>query len=253
MLRIAIMQPYLFPYLGYFQLIHSADTFILYDQVNYIKKGWINRNRLLEIHRQPFYFTVPINKASSSQIIKDLAIHNHAWQKKLENAIYHNYKRSLYFEETYPLIECLIKLETDYIAPLNAKCILEIAGYLQIKTTILSGVDFSHLENKLKEEQNDTEQTTSDCLHPKTIKIKRIIEICKHYQADTYITPINGSFLYPKTCFMDAGISVNFLKMAAIRYSQLTPDFYENLSIIDVLMNCGRHETQQMLSQYSLV
>ena len=136
-MRLAIMQPYFFPYLGYFQLMAAVDKFLLYDHVNYIKKGWIHRNRIREKDREPVYFAVAISPSSSFVKIRDVHLdHTRPWRKKLLAQLFFNYKKAPFFEEVYALIARAIQCEAENLSELNFLTLTAIARYLDIATEI---------------------------------------------------------------------------------------------------------------------
>ena len=104
-MKIAIMQPYFFPYLGYWQLMNIVDKFVIYDDVNYIKRGWINRNRIL-VEGKPFYIHVPVMKASQNKIINEMEVFvDSSLRKKELKTIELAYKKAPFFDSVYPLIK----------------------------------------------------------------------------------------------------------------------------------------------------
>lgn len=255
MKSLAIMQPYLFPYLGYFQLINAVDAFVLYDHFDFVKQGWINRNRILAVNQSPFYFNVPMQKNLLPQKrIRDITIKDNHWQGKLLDSINMNYKRSKYFDKVYSVLEDCITYKTNSLSSLNKMAIKKISSYLNIKTEILSDPEFDQLENMLASESSnfpnlfpEIESTTS------SKKMIRVVAMCRALNADTFINPIGGVALYPKKEMKQNGIDIHFLKMKDIRYSQNSSEFHQGLSIIDVLMNCGKNRTTDLLNEYSLV
>ncbi|MDF1697424.1 MAG: WbqC family protein [Saprospiraceae bacterium] len=254
--RIAIMQPYLFPYLGYFQLIHSVDTFVLYDNLKYIHKGWVNRNRLLQVNGPPFYFNIPVPKRNLSKMkIKDIKLKDDSWKRKLLINIYQNYKRSEYFEEVFPVLERIILYKTDSLSRLNKTSIINISTFLKIETDIIADPAFDmRLEDKLNVDASNLLNVFPEIeLETPTRMVVRVIALCKELMAHTYINPIGGVELYPKEDFKRNKIDILFLKMKDIQYRQNSINFHPGLSIIDVLMNCGKAGTKELLNEYTLV
>jgi hypothetical protein len=254
--RIAIMQPYLFPYLGYFQLIHAVDTFVLYDNVKYIYQGWVNRNRLLQVNGPPFYFIIPVPKKNlSKMMIKDIKLKDDSWKRKLLKSIYRNYKRSEYFEEVFPVVEQSIIYKTDSLSRLNKTSIINISTFLNIETHIIADPAFdTRLEDKLKVDASDLLNVFPEIeLETPTKMVVRAIAICKELIAHTYINPIGGVKLYSKEDFKRNKINIHFLKMKNIKYLQNSINFHPGLSIIDVLMNCGKEGTKELLNDFTLV
>ncbi len=232
-LRIAIMQPYLFPYIGYFQLINAVDKFVLLDNVNFIKRGWINRNRIL-VNGKEHLISVPLKKASQNQKIKDVRlVLDTSWQKKFLETIRHSYHRSPYFTKVYPLIEAVMSSAETHIAGLARESIAAINDYLGIPTKIIP---------------------TSSHYHNDELKAAhKILDICKKEGAKEYINPIGGIDLYDESFFRHEGITIHFLKPGNINYKHFNNNFIPNLSIIDVLMFNSVSAVQGLLSHYSMV
>lgn len=235
-MKLAIMQPYLFPYIGYFQLVAAVDKFVIYDDVNFIKSGWINRNNVL-INKKSNLFTVPLNKASSYTLINETKINlkfYNIWKVKFLRSLEQSYKKSPYFTEVYNLIENVLEIkENDLISELAVNSIKEVSKYLQLKTEICetSGI----YNNKTKSGQ------------------ERVLDICRIEKASQYINPIGGMELYSKHSFKEKGIVLNFIKSKPIIYAQFDNNFYPWLSIIDVLMFNPISEVNKMINQYELV
>lgn len=248
-MKLAIMQPYYFPYLGYFQLIKAVDKFILYDNINYIKNGWVNRNRLLEVNRKPVYVTVPLNEKSSFSKIREIEIDNgQPWKKKLLKMLNYNYRRSAYYAEIYSLIEKSINYNEISLSKFNCYLIKSICTYLDIATKF--DYDVRHYEG-IEKAMSNLEKANVICGSNRMTT--RVIEICRHENARTYVNAIGGMELYSKEVFVRAGIDLYFLKTLPYSYKQNTNEYFQHLSIIDVLMNCGREETKRMLEEFELV
>ena len=255
MKTIAIMQPYFFPYIGYFQLINSVDKYLLYNKLNYIKEGWIHRNRILKVNGEPFYITANVAKKSSFKKICDIKLdYKKNWQKQLLHSIYYNYKKSPFFEEIYFLVEQIINYDTEYLYKMNEVCIINICHFLGIDTEILCYNElYSDLEKKLLKVDS---QDYSDFpfLEGRTPikKVLRVIEICRRETANVFINAIGGQLLYDKSDFASYGIELKFVNTKTFSYPQNSSTFVPNLSIIDVLMNCGRDKTRLLLGMYYL-
>lgn len=245
MKTIAVNQPYLYPYLGYFQLIKSVDTFVIYDDVNFIKKGWIHRNNILT-PQGPLLFTVPLKDASQNRLIKDTLIHESfaQWRSKFVNTLAHCYQNSSNYEEAYlpvagPLYDWKVGFRGGLILPnkpISQLCLdtlKKILKYLNIKTKIVNTSTIyqnSHLKGQ-----------------------DRIIDICKQEKADQYINLIGGQHLYNKKLFEKEHIELKFHQIKPHTYKQFLSPFIPNLSIIDVLMSCKPCEIQDLLQQYELI
>lgn len=230
--KIAIMQPYVFPYLGYFQLINAVDEFVLYDNIQYTKKGWINRNRIL-VNGKPEYISIPLLKDSSYLNVNDRRISENFDKDKLIRKVRSIYSKAPYFDQVIELFEvCIMYNSTnlfDYIY--NAlKITLEYIG-IDTDISISSTIKIDH---KLKAES----------------KVKAI---CAFMNKSIYINPIGGQDLYSKQSFKNDGIDLYFLKPRLLEYRQFGRPFVSGLSIIDVMMFNSLEEIQVMLNNHSLL
>lgn len=231
-MTVAIMQPYSFPYLGYYQLIQAVDKFIIYDDVNFINRGWVNRNNIL-VNDKPFLFTVPLKNASQNKLINEIDVMEEiAWKKKFLKTIEQSYGKTAQFKKVFLLISEIINTPFKKIHELALTSIEKVSEYLSIPTHIIrSTVDYGNQNLKGQE---------------------RILDICKREQADRYINPIGGIEIYSLQMFDERGIRLNFLKTNTIRYHQFNNEFVPNLSIIDVLMFNSPKEITDLLKQYKL-
>lgn len=230
---IAIMQPYLFPYIGYFQLINAVDTFVFYDDVNYIKQGWINRNKIL-VKGKEHIFTVPLRRASSNKLINQVGTFKSIGVlDELLKILDHNYKRAPYFNEAIRIVKDLNAYQYKTISELSISSVKIISKYLELNTTFkVSSEDFS------------------DTLELK--KSERLISITKKSNNQIYINPTGGKKLYNKHEFESKGISLKFIENGIDSYQQFNNDFVPCLSILDVLMFNSIAETRKLLMQYHL-
>lgn len=233
---IAIMQPYIFPYLGYFQLVNAVDEFVFYDDVNFIKQGWVNRNQIL-VNQKSFMFSVPIKNISSFSKICDTEIDERAfdkWRAKFLRTLSQSYKKAEYFSVVFPLIEDVLSVEPFSISMLAEKSIISIASYLDIPTK------FSRSSESFSESQYMD-------------KAERLTYICKTMDATRYINAIGGQEIYSKSDFDKAEIELSFLRYNLPCYKQYADTFIPGLSMIDVLMFNDKARVQAMLSNYELV
>jgi hypothetical protein len=233
-MKIGIMQPYMFPYIGYFQLINSVDEFIIYDNIQYTKKGWINRNRIL-INGKDQLITIPIKKDSDYLNVVEREL-SESWENdknKMLNVIKSSYNKAPYFQEIFELIlKCLNNPKTNLFRFIYDSIIL-INGYLEIKTPIVisSTVNIDH-----------------------TLKSQnKVLSLCKEQNADVYINSIGGIELYDKEIFKQNGIELNFIKSNPIKYKQFNNEFVPWLSIIDVMMFNSKAKIQEYLNEYTLI
>ena len=235
-MKLAIFQPYFFPYLGFFQLISAVDKFILYDNLNYIKWGWVNRNRLL-INGKPVFIIVPVLEKSSFTKIHEIRIINEArWKKKIIRSIYLNYKKSLFFDEIFPVIEKLINTDVEYLTEMNCATVKQISEFLEISTEIVSDIsNYEPLEKGLSLSDSEIntfylhEQNLSD------IKTIRVLSICKNEQADTFVNAIGGQKLYDKQVFKRNGINLYFINTLPYSYRQNSEEFSFLLLLISFI------------------
>lgn len=229
-MSIAIMQPYFFPYFGYFQLLHAVDTFVVADDLNYIKNGFINKNKIL-INNEAKNFSLQLNKASQNRHINEISLRNNC--KELLNKIFHSYKKAPYFEATYALLSSMICDDESNLATFNTKTIKSVADYLGITTEVLYS---SHI--------NKDETLTFD---------DRIIDISTRLQKSCYINPIGGTSLYQHDRFKQHNLSLRFIKPKTLHYQQFSQQFIENLSIIDALMFNSIESLKEQLNDYTLI
>lgn len=227
------MQPYFFPYIGYWQLLNLVDKYVIFDDVNYIKRGWINRNRIL-MNGDAVLFNVPLLGVSQNKLINQIEVNN---DKKLLiknlKTIELAYRKAPYFGDVYPLVERILENEASNIAEYNAYSIKYISEYLDIKTELIMSSKLSK-DNSLKSQN-------------------KILEICELLGATEYYNAIGGQELYSKDAFANKNIQLRFLKTNDIRYQQFKNDFVSNLSIIDVMMFNSVSTIKEFLLDYTLV
>ncbi len=234
-MKLAIMQPYFFPYIGYFQLINAVDKFVFYDDVNFIKQGWINRNRVL-MNGKDFLFIVPIENVSSFTLIKDSYIKSNIypqWKNKFIKTLEQSYKKAPFYSQAFSIIENILNSNYKTISELAIMSVKQIAVYLNIKTEYIIS----------------SERYVNQDLEKKT----RLIDICKHEKVTNYINAIGGIELYKKEDFVKEGIQLSFIKSLNIEYKQFNNVFVPWLSIIDVMMFNSAEEIIGMLDKYELV
>lgn len=226
------MQPYFFPYIGYWQLINAVDKFVIYDDVNFKKKGWIHRNNIL-INGETRYFNIRLKKASQNKLINEIEIlQDEKYKLDLLRTIKKAYKKAPYFYDVYKIIETVFSHEETKLSNFLAFSILEIIAYLEIDTEII-------LSSKIQKNNYLKGQA-------------KIIEICKILGAKDYINPIGGTELYSKEEFKENGLNLFFINTNNIEYKQFNNNFIPNLSIIDVMMFNPPEKIKEMLNEYEL-
>ena len=233
-MRVAVMQPYLFPYIGYWQLINAVDKFVILDDVNYIKRGYINRNSIL-INGKSYMFSIPVKSASQNRLIMDTQLNfDEKEKKRFISRIENSYKKALMFNTVMPHIEKVVGNNTEDLTNFIRYSLEEIMTYLGIKTPLLKSSDLAK-DNSL-------------------IAQDRILEICKCVGADIYINPSGGRELYRADEFLKQNIQLFFLdtRFGRINYKQFDNEFVNSLSIIDVLMFNPIEKIQSFLKEYDL-
>jgi hypothetical protein len=255
-MKLAIMQPYFFPYLGYFQAIHAVDKYILYENFNYPTEGWMSRNRLIMKYNQPFFINALVkNKSPFKKIHEIELLENNKWKKKLLKALFLNYKGSVFFDEIYCLIESIILFECEFLHDYNANGIKSISQFLQIKTEIsIKNSSYVKLEYELDHLTLDNPffKPYINLINLEK-KVARIIAICKMENSTVYINAIGGRDLYDKNIFKENGIDIFFVNTKQYKYKQFSKEFISNLSIIDVLMHNGKEGTKKLIENYNLI
>lgn len=232
-MKLGIMQPYFLPYIGYWQLMNAVDKYVIYDDVNFIKGGWINRNRIL-VNGKPQYFNVQMKGSSPFKLINEIEINNSeiSINKNLKT-IYMAYHKAPYFSKVNLLIEKILKNQTLNLAEYVINSIKCIAEYLNINSEIIISSKMPK-NNELKNQD-------------------KVIEICKKLNATEYYNAIGGMELYSFDDFRKNGISLSFLKTNDIYYKQFNNEFVPNLSIIDVMMFNSQEEIKTMLDDFTLI
>jgi len=230
--KIAIMQPYFFPYIGYWQLINAVDEYVVYDDVNFIKGGWINRNNIL-LNGKAHLVTLPLENSSSFKHINEIeVVKNRKMKEKICKTIAAAYLKAPYYKEVYPIIENSL-LQDGIISNIIYDSIIELKKYIGIDTKIV-----------LSSQIDQNRELTAE---------KRVIDIVKNLDGTVYINAIGGQSLYDKQEFKEHGIDLFFIKTNEIIYRQFNNEFVPNLSIIDVLMFNSPEQVMEMLNNYELI
>ena len=214
-MKAGIMQPYFFPYIGYFQLINSVDLFIVYDNIKYTKKSWVNRNRVLQNGKDAM-FSLPLKGASDALDVRDRELAADFNRDKLLNQISGAYRRAPYFAQTFPLIEQVVRHEELNLFKFLHHSIVRTCDHLGITTEIRVSSDIA-IDHDLKNQD-------------------KVLALCQTVGADTYINAIGGLELYSKEEFKARGIELEFIKSRPFEYRQFDNEFVPWLSIIDVMM-----------------
>lgn len=230
---VGVMQPYYFPYIGYWQLINAVDRYVIYDDVNYIKGGWINRNNIL-VNGRSKYINLQLYRASPNKLISEISLlGDKIYNSKLLKTLDQSYSKAPYYEETIPLIKSIISHDESNLAKYLTKSIKMICEHLGIETEILLSSEIKK-NNKLQGQD-------------------KITNICEVLNSNVYVNAIGGQALYSKEDFKAKGLQLRFLKSNEIRYKQFGDEFIPNLSIIDVMMFNSLEMISRMLEDYTII
>ena len=232
-MKLAIMQPYLFPYLGYVQLMHAVDTFVLYDDVNFIKQGWVNRNTILSA-QGPQRLTLELKGASPNKNINEIMIGNN--RLKMLRSVDVNYRRAPHFVSIMPFVEECLTFQTERLSDLLEFTLRRLAKLLNLNTKIFVS---SQLDKPC------------DALSGQD----RVIAICNSLGAAHYINAEGGMGLYSSKDFAVHNIKLSFLRHSPIEYPQFAKleGFVSHLSVLDVLMFVGVEDVKKRMADFQLV
>ena len=232
-MMIAVMQPYLFPHLPYYQLMYAVDKFVVADDMAYIKQGWINRNRLL-INGVAAYFTVPVRRHSADALIRDVMIDDAGrWRLTMVRTISNFYRRAPHFDDVFPMVERVLCGSFTGISEMARASLIEVFRYLALPIDLVPSsavYQNAHLKGQA-----------------------RVIDICRTEAASEYINSLGGWELYSPAAFESHGIRLRFLKPDEIQYPQFDGPFLPSLSVIDALMFNSRSQVEGLLKRYQLL
>lgn len=234
-MKTGIMQPYIFPYIGYYQLMNAVDTFVILDDVNFIMRGWINRNNIL-LNAKPYLFSIPLEKPSQNKLICEMKMNfTEKDKEKFLKTIQMAYKKSPYFNDFYPVLEEIINNKNQDLTDFIYDSFIKTFAYLGIEKNIIKSSEIEK-DNSLRAED-------------------RIIEICKKLNTDLYINPSGGKGLYCEENFARENMQLRFIDtlFEDISYKQLKSEYVPNLSFIDIAMFNSKEEIKEILGKYKLV
>lgn len=228
------MQPYFLPYIGYFQLIRGVDEFIVYDNIQFSKKGWFHRNRMLQNGKDE-YFSLSLKKDSDylDVVQRQLSENWEADKSKILRKISENYKKAPFFEEVYPKIEAIFNFNDSNLFRFILNSMTEICDFLDIKTkiTISSNIEIDH---SLKSQE-------------------KVIALVKASQGKTYLNPIGGLELYSPSDFEKQGLKLEFHKAKPLQYPQFKNEFVPWLSILDLMMFNHKEQIKEWLDHFEII
>jgi hypothetical protein len=228
-MKLAIMQPYLFPYLGYFQLIQAVDAFVVYEDVNFINRGWINRNNIL-VQGKPHLFTLDLVGASQNKLVNAISVGTNS--EKLLKTIRQSYIKAPMFASVFPLVEDILVQQEKNLARFLEYQLRVVCEYLGLYPRW-------HVSSQLSK-------------NPALRGQAKVLAICEALGASHYINAPGGGALYDKDVFAKCGVQLSFIKPKAVSYQQYGNEFVPNLSIIDVLMFNSREQCGKLLGEYEL-
>lgn len=232
-IKVGIMQPYFVPYIGYFQLMNAVDKYVVYDDVNFIKGGWINRNRIL-LNGEPHFINIPMVGASPNKLINEVGVNQSpVLSNKTLKLIESAYKKAPYFDDVYPLLKEMVEYKADTIEKYIYHSFQVINKYLGINTELI-------LSSTIEKNNNLKAQD-------------KVIEICKILGATDYYNAVGGQELYSFEEFQQNGLRLHFVKTNDISYKQFNNEFQPNLSIIDVMMFNGVEKIKNLLDSFELI
>ena len=229
-MKLGIMQPYFLPYIGYFQLISAVDKYVIYDDVQYIKGGWINRNKML-LNGKDFMFNLLLSGASPNKLINEITVNEN--QTSMIKTIQSAYGKAPYFNDIFPLMNRIFEFEDKNLGKFLGNSLIQIADYLKFNTKFIYSSEINK-DNSLKAQD-------------------KVLQICKILGATEYINAIGGQELYSKKDFKQHNIELKFLKTEIIEYKQFKSEFVPYLSILDVMMFNSVEEINEMLDKYELI
>ncbi|MBK2267743.1 WbqC family protein [Francisella philomiragia] len=229
-MKVAVMQPYFFAYIGYWQLINAVDVFVIYDDVNFIKKGYINRNNIL-LNNKPYRITLELLGASQNKLINEIYLGDN--RPNILKIIKQAYSKAPYFRDVYNLLEKIMTNEEKNLGLFLEKIIKNVSSYMGIDTNFIRSSNLNK-DNDLRGQD-------------------KILQICQLLDADIYINAIGGRELYDKKAFRDESISLNFIESEIVEYPQFGNEFCAYLSIVDVLMFNSISDIKEMLNKYKLI
>lgn len=234
-MKIALMQPYFFPYLGYYQLVKSVDEFVIFDQAQYLKRSWMNRNRILNNQKEFTFITIPVCKAPRDTKINKIQIdYKSNWKKRIYNQLQY-YKKAPNYQMVLELLEELFDERVENLSMLNTLILKKTCSLFGIETkiTILSEVMPELISTDAADEWG--------------------VLISKYRRATTYINAIGGKEFYNQQKYSDHGIYLKFLHSTLRPYKQFNKEFIPGLSIIDLMMFNSLHDIKKMLNDYKLI
>ncbi|MDK2678964.1 WbqC family protein [Vibrio vulnificus] len=235
-MNLAIMQPYFFPYIGYFSLIHKSDEFIIFDTPQFMRKGWIERNRIAKLTGGSVYIKVPLVKAPLTTSIKDMIIDSSSvdWKKKILAQLEVYKKSAPFYDEVIQLVESVLEYNGCSIVELNRIALESVCSYLKLDSKISV---YSEMNLDITPPRNPDEWA---------------LNICKSLEATSYINASGGESFFDASKYDKNNIDLYFINQPLEEYKQINSGFEPGLSIIDVMMFNSPERIVEMLSSCAL-
>jgi hypothetical protein len=227
--KLAVMQPYFLPYLGYFQLMAAVDKFVIYDDVAFIKGGWVNRNRIL-VHGREHLLSLPLRRASPNRLINEISLGSDLrWREKLLDTIRHAYRRAPQFTDVFPLVRRILECAEENLALYLRHSLSLLKDYLEIQARLVP---------------------TSAIYGNRSLKGEaRILDVCEREGVSEYFNTSGGTELYDREAFRARGVTLHFLEAMTPEYPQFGDVYQPRLSIVDVLMFSPLEKVKLWLAQ----
>lgn len=237
-MKLGVMQPYFFPYIGYYQLIDHVDQWVVFDKTQYIRKGWVNRNRVLhpDVNKEWNYITVPVRKHDKSTPISLIEINNDLqWKKEIAGKLSHYKRVAPYYQAVLDLLDECFSQEAELLSDFLITCLSASCERLQI--------DFSPLVfSKMNLNIDDAKHAGQWALN-----------IASALDAQEYVNPPGGYKIFDEAEFRAKSVNLRFLSSSISSYNQGKRPFVSGLSIIDVMMWNSADQIKEMLSRYSIM
>ena len=230
------MQPYFIPYIGYFSMIKHSDLFIAFDLAQYKRRGWIHRNRILNVDGKPMYIIVPTKRAALETKIKDIFIdHDEDWKQKILAQLQFYKKKAPYYKETIDFLSDSFSYQTERLSDWNVYLLKRICNYLRIEHNIkpLSELSLIFDEVRAPDEWG--------------------LYVTKQLGGHTYVNLPSGKAFYNRDKYENHQIHIQFIENNIKAYKQMNTEFQPSLSIIDVMMFNHVEEIHDMLDDYQLL
>lgn len=228
------MQPYFLPYIGYFQLIRAVDEFIVYDNIQFSKKGWFHRNRMLQNGKDE-YFSLTLKKDSDFLDVRDRRL-SETWpadREKILRKIKENYRKAPHFEMVYPITEQIFHFPDNHLFNFILFSLQSVCSYLEIATPLTVSSTLA-IDHSLKSQD-------------------KVIALVKAAGGDIYLNPIGGFDLYDPAGFKAQGLTLQFHKARPFSYPQYGNEFVPWLSVLDLMMFNSREQITGWLDNFDII